>query len=210
MDSMHILVWKIFSSTEWSSWPSVSLKMWCSPGRPPVPLIFVLAAEILQAAINDVVRRQRIRQPINENNTTYFLVIQYADDTFIIMPACPLQAAQMKKILTDYADSIGFRINFQKSTIVPINTAQDLTQRIASIFGCSTMTMPFTYLGLPLGTTRPSVQDLTPLVCSAERKITAAMLLMSYAGNLALANSLVTSLAIFSMEKIRLPPKIVE
>ena len=88
----------------------------------------------------------------------------------------------MKKILTDYPDSIGLRINFQKSMIVPINTSPDLTHRLASIFGCNIQTMPFIYLGLPLGTTRPSVQDLTPIVCRAERKIIAAMLLMSHAG----------------------------
>ena len=51
---------------------------------------------------------------------------------------------------------------------------------------------------------------MTPWICKAECKITAAMSLMSYAGKLALMNSLVTSLAIYPMGVLRLPRKIIE
>lgn len=68
--------------------------------------------------------------------------------------------------------------------------------------------MPFTDLGLPLETTRPIVQDLLPLVCRAERKITATMNLPSYASKLSLLNSLITSLAIYAMCTIKIHPQI--
>jgi hypothetical protein len=35
-------------------------------------------------------------------------------------------------------------------------------QRLAMKFGCSIGTFPFTYLGLPMGTTRPQFEDLSP------------------------------------------------
>jgi hypothetical protein len=54
-------------------------------------------------------------------------------------------------------------VNFQKSFLVPINMNAEETQHLASTFGCKIGTMPFTYLGLPLGTTRPSVQDFSAL-----------------------------------------------
>ena len=94
---------------------------------PLLPLIFVIAPYVLQTMMNESKHNNMIQSPLIHQSCTDYPVIQYADDTFIIMPACPLQAAQMKKILTDYADSIGLRINFQKSMIVPINAAQDLT-----------------------------------------------------------------------------------
>lgn len=84
------------------------------------------------------------------------------------MPACQIQANNMKSILLRYAESIGLRINFHKSTLIPINLNQDDARRIADIFGCSVGVMPFTYLGLPVGTTRPFVTDLMPLVVSME------------------------------------------
>lgn len=163
------------------------------------PFIFVLAADLLQSTINDAMRKNLLRHPLHPNTDSDFPVIQYADDKLIIILACTNQVTVMKNILADYVASIGLHINFHKSTIVPINTASDLCQSIADIFGCKIASMPFTYLGLPLGTTKPMVLDLNPLVCRAERQITATMLLMSHASKLALCNSLITSLAIFTM-----------
>lgn len=70
----------------------------------------------------------------------------------------------------DYADSIGLKINFQKPVLVPINTTGALAAELAQIFQCSIGLMPFTYLGLPMGTTRPNITDLMPVVYSVERR----------------------------------------
>ena len=150
-----------------------------------------------------------ISHPIPPKGNAKYPIIQYDDYTIIVLPACLLQAAKLKQILEDYATSIGLKINFHKSTIIPINTPADKCNALANLFGCTQATMSFTYLGLPLGTTRPTFLDLTPFVCKAERKITVAMSLMSCAGRLALLNSLITSLAIYSMGTLRLPPKII-
>ena len=189
-------------------------QFWCKcgvrQGDPLSPLIFVLAADLLQTAINAALADNLLQLPIPSAEPSNYPVIQYADDTIILLPACLHQAIRLKKILTDYADSVGLHINFSKSTLIPINTPADKCGDIANIFGCTTAKMPFTYLGLPLGTTKPSISDMTPWICKAECKITAAMSLMSYAGKLALMNSLVTSLAIYPMGVLRLPRKIIE
>jgi hypothetical protein len=70
--------------------------------------------------------------------------------------------------------------------------------------------MPFTYLGLPLGTTKPIVQDLMPLVDRIERRVSATFMLMSYSGKVLLINSLLTSIATFTMCSFQLHPKILE
>ena len=178
-------------------------------GDPLSPLIFVIAADLLQSAINEALRNNILDLPIQRDTNGDYPVIQYADDTLIILPACTRQLTKIKEILEDYATSVGLKINFHKSTLVPINTPPDKCKELAELLGCTVGSMPFTYLGLPLGTTRPTVLDLAPLVCKAERNITASMSLMSYAGKLALMNSLVTSLIMFTMGTIRIPPKIV-
>lgn len=136
---------------------------------PLSPLIFVLAADLLQAAINDAFRAGRIQLPIPSGEYEY-PVIQYADDMIVFMLADIVQTNQMKQILINYATSAGLRINFKQSTLIPINLENDDPQVFASLFGCIIGWMPFTYLGLPLGTARPSVADLMPLVGSIERK----------------------------------------
>ena len=179
-------------------------------GDPFSPLIFVLAADLLQAAINDAFRHGRIQLPFPRENQHDYPVIQYADDTLILLPACPVQALTIKNIFTDYADSIGLKINFHKSTLIPINCEAACYNELSNIFGCNVGSMPFTYLGLPLGTTKPSVQDLMPLVCTMERRMSSTLALMSYGARLSLLNTMITSLVIFALCTLRLPPKIIE
>lgn len=98
-------------------------------------------------------------------------MIQYADDSILVMPNCPTQVTTIKTILTYYATSVGLKINFHKSTLIPINCEADVDvyNNLANVFGCVVGHMPFTYLGLPLGMTRPTIHDPMPLVCRVER-----------------------------------------
>ena len=83
------------------------------------------------------------------------------------------------------------------------------TQEIANIFGCTIGKLPFTYVGLLLGTIRPTVTELMPLVCSLERRLSATLNMISYGGKLSLLNSVITSLIIFALCTLRLPTKII-
>lgn len=179
-------------------------------GDPMSPLIFVLAADLLQAAINDAASKQHLMPPIPSRGSTDYPVIQYADDTIIVMPADMTQVAHMKGILMDYAQSIGLKINFQKTTLIPINVDPLLASQLANLLQCSVGKMPFTYLGLPLGTTKPTVLDMMPLVDSMERRLSTTLCLMSIGAKLQLVNSVLSSLAVYAMCSIRLPPKIIE
>jgi hypothetical protein len=53
------------------------------------PLLFVLAADLLQTLINKAKELGLLRLPIQVGYTLYFPIIQYADDTLLIMKACP-------------------------------------------------------------------------------------------------------------------------
>jgi hypothetical protein len=86
-------------------------------------------------------------------------VIQYADDTLLVMEACPLQLITLKALLNTYADSLGLKVNYSKLVMVPINISQERLQHLAATFNCQAGSLPFTYLGLPLGTHQPSMQD---------------------------------------------------
>jgi hypothetical protein len=179
-------------------------------GYPLSPLIFVRAADLLQSAINKAFLDGTLRAPFSPDYGMDFPMIQYADDTLVIMQADQDQVLVMKHILELYAKSIGLKINFHKSSMVPINLASDRAWNFADLLGCKISSLPFTYLGLPLGTTKPNVQDLMPLVDRIERRVSANFMLMSYSGKGALINSLLTSIATFTMCSIQLNPKILE
>lgn len=70
--------------------------------------------------------------------------------------------------------------------------------------------MPFTYLGLPMGSTRSTIADLVPVVDSAERKLSSSLCMLNQGSKLTLLNSLLTSIAIFPLCTIKFPPKLVD
>jgi hypothetical protein len=90
-------------------------------------------------------------------------------------------------------------VNFHKTTLVPINIDNEKANELADIFGCKVESLPFAYLGLPLGTTRPSVSDLMPTVSRIDKKLSGISSLMSYTGKLTLLNSVIQSLPMYEM-----------
>ena len=79
-----------------------------------------------------------------------------------------MKAQVLRDILVDYATSVGLKINFHKSTLLPINLEPANAMVLASVFACTIGQMPFMYLGLPECTTRPTVSDLMPLVAPVQ------------------------------------------
>jgi hypothetical protein len=133
-------------------------------GDPLSPLIFVLAVDLLQSSINKAFHQGLLRAPFSPDFGVDFPIVQYADDTLVIMQADNDQVIIMKEILENYAKSTGLKINFHKSSLIPINLDHAAALDIAHLLGCNVTSMPFTYLGLPLGTTKTTVQALMPLV----------------------------------------------
>lgn len=62
-------------------------------------------------------------------------VIQYADDTVLIMHACSAQLRQLKNLLMHFTTYNGLRVNYDKHVMVPINTSQAKNARINPLHG---------------------------------------------------------------------------
>lgn len=62
---------------------------------------------------------------------------------------------------------------FGKSFLVPINIAEDKFADLISTLGCQLGlgSMPFTYLGLPLGTIRPAAHEVIPILTRMEKHL---------------------------------------
>lgn len=104
-------------------------------GDPLSPLIFVLAAELLQVIINKAASQNLIRAPIPQGDDN-FPIIQYADDTLLIMQADAVQLHFLKAILLSFSNSTGLKINYRKSQMVPINVSPERMVILANTFGC--------------------------------------------------------------------------
>lgn len=137
-------------------------------GDPLSPLLFVLAADLLQSLVNKAKEQGILKLPIQKAGTG-FPIIQYADDTLLVMEACTDQLTALREILHSFALSTGLRVNYNKSIMVPINVSEERMEVLANTFDCQKGSLPFTYLGLPLGTTKPKIEEFVPLIQKMEK-----------------------------------------
>jgi len=179
-------------------------------GDPLSPLLFVLATDFLQTILNHARASGQLSLPLNLLSDHDFLILQYADDTLIFMKGDLPQLTHLKQLLADFAEASGLRVNFEKSMMVPINIDDAKLNSLASSFGCSKGTLPFTYLGLPLSLCKPSVADFWPLVSKCERRMVAFSSFLSEAGRLELTNAILTALPTFAMSCFLFPKTVVK
>jgi hypothetical protein len=171
--------------------------------------MFVAGADLLQTMVNRLMHSGILTPPLPiEGND--FPIVQYADDTLLILQACPHQLLALKDLLQTFADATGLRVNYSKSCLLPINVDEYQLHFLANTFGCAVGSLPFTYLGLPLGTTRPTIQDLTPIVDHIERRLNASAHFLDYGGRLQLINYVLSTLPNHYLSSLKIHKTIIK
>jgi hypothetical protein len=87
---------------------------------------------------------------------------------------------------------------------LPINISDEKAAIMARVFDCQVETYPFTYLGLPMGTTKPRVEDFSPLVSKVERRISATVSWLSMARRATLVDSAISTIPIYTLCSVKM------
>lgn len=111
----------------------------------------------------------------------------------------------LKFVLNSFTDSTGLRVNYNKSYMVPINISDDKFSHLACTFGCAKGSFPFIYLGLPMGITKPKMENFLSLVSKCERRLASTSMFLSQAGRLEITNAVLTALPTFHLSALALP-----
>jgi len=93
-----------------------------------------LAADLLQSILNKAKERGLINLLIELNYSSDFPVLQYADDTLIIMQASAPQLLVLKGLLQSFGTSTSLKVNYNNSMMVPINISEDRLDHLARTF----------------------------------------------------------------------------
>jgi hypothetical protein len=88
-------------------------------GDPLSPLLFVEGADLLQSLVNQAYDGGSLSAPIPVRGK--YPIIQYADDTIIVLHAIRSELEKFREILQNYAAFSGLKVNYHKSFIIPIN-----------------------------------------------------------------------------------------
>ena len=157
----------------------------------------------------DLYHSDLLKAPIPQL-TTDFPIVQYADDTLLSMQADARQLIFLKLLFSSFADSTGLKVNYRKSQMLPINVSPEKMEHLAQTFGCAIGTLPFTYLGLPMGTTKPKMEDLTPMMNRVERRLSGCATWLSYIGRLQMINTSITPIVTYALCTIKLPRGVID
>jgi len=77
--------------------------------------------------------------------------LQYADDTLCIGTPSVDNLWTLKALLQGFESASGLKINFAKSYLIGVNVQADFMDMACSFLHCSQGSIPFRYLGLPVG-----------------------------------------------------------
>jgi hypothetical protein len=179
-------------------------------GDPLSPLLYVLGGDLLQSYVNYDFREGRLKVPIPNRGSNDYPIVQYADDTIIMLPAEAGQLQVLKGLLEEYTAFTRLKVNYHKSSLIPINISQIEAEALSTQIQCTIASMPFPYLGIPMGTTKPTIRDLSPLTDRIERRLTASASFLSYGDRLILVNSVLSSMPIHFLSTLDIPDGAIE
>ena len=91
-------------------------------------------------------------------------VLQYADDTIILVRADTGDVRRLKQALDMFSNATGLMINFHKSTVTPMNLPEGALQDMG-ILQCKEGSFPQTYLRTPTVQHQTAVVSLRPPHC---------------------------------------------
>uniref|UniRef100_A0A2N9FPT0 Reverse transcriptase domain-containing protein n=1 Tax=Fagus sylvatica TaxID=28930 RepID=A0A2N9FPT0_FAGSY len=121
-------------------------------GDPLSPLLFVIVMETLsrlmdRATIGGYISGFAIGSGVDPLVVSHLL---FADDNLIFCIADQVQIAHLRAVFSWFEAVSGLKVNLAKSEMVPVGVVSNL-RSLVELMGCNILSLPMTYLGLPLG-----------------------------------------------------------
>lgn len=172
-----------------------SCKRGLRQGDPMSPFLFDLVADALHKLLSNAQLMGIIKGLGNFPNSSKILNLHFADDTLLFLEADPLVIENLKFLLLGFEEVSGLKINFDKSSMVPLKIPTTLASSLADQLGCSITSLPITYLGVPLHWKTLSVADWNPLINKIEKRLQSWKgSLLSLGGRVTLLNSVLSTI----------------
>jgi len=180
-------------------------------GDPLSPFLFLLAAEGFNVLMNALVDAQMFHGfGVGQRSKVRLTHLQFADDTLIIGEKSWLNVRAMRAVLLLFEEVSGLRVNFHKILLTGVNIYESWLTEAASVMNCRRGTIPFVYLGLPIGGDsrrlsfwKPVVDRIVDRLSSWKNKF------LSFGGLLVLLKSILSSISVYFLSFFKAPVGII-
>jgi hypothetical protein len=169
------------------------------------PYLFLLVADVLQKMVK---QDGGVRHPLME--TASCAVLQYADDTLILLRGELSDVLRLRELLDSFSNATRLKINYTKSTAVPMHLSDSVAAQCVQALGCREEGFPQTYLGLLLSCGKLRLATFEPYIARADRYLAGwQSFFLNPMGRTILINSVLDSRLIYLMCALQLPPGLI-
>jgi hypothetical protein len=140
------------------------------------------------------------------SNNILFHTLQFVDDTIIVGEGNRDNMWTIKTVLRSFELVSGLKVNFFKSKLYGINLDDDFLRAASAFLHCGVDSIPFKFLGIPVGANPRRKATWTPILDSIKRRLSAWNgRHLSIGGRLTLINSVLSSLPLYFFSFYKAP-----
>ncbi|XP_016173257.1 uncharacterized protein LOC107615734 [Arachis ipaensis] len=180
-------------------------------GDPLSLFLFVLVVDVLHRMIGEAVRNGHISPLLVGRDSVALSHLQFADDTILFCPPEEETIKNYKRLLRCFELMSGLSINFDKSSLIPINCEEQWVERMCNLLDCKGDALLVKYLGISLGANLMLVKTWKPIIEKVEEKLSLwKAKVLNKAGKLVLIKSVLNSLPVYYLSLFKMPKAIAE
>jgi hypothetical protein len=184
----------------------INIQRGLKQGDPLAPFLFLLVAEGLGGLMKRAVEINRFRGFKVGGSDVVISHLQYADDTICVGEATIENLWTLKAILRGFEMASGLKVNFWKSRLMGVNVSQEFMTVASAFLNCKTSSIPFIYLGLPVGANPRRVATWEPLIETLRKRLGAwGNKFISLGGRIVLLNAVLNAIPVFYLSYLKVP-----
>ena len=172
---------------------------------------FSIVAEGLTGLMREALHKKQFKGFMVGRNMVEISILQYANDAIFFGEATTENVKAIKVMLRSFELVSGLKINFAKSHFRTIGMSMQWMKNAATYLNCSLLSVPFSYLGIPMGANPRSSVTWDPIVKKCKRKLAKwKQKHLSFGGRVTLIKSALNSILIYFLSFFRITKKVVD